>query len=109
MRCLILDCRRFSYKLDHPTPVAEKAEKAAKAAQVAGPDAPRPNTKTAQLLDLLGTAEGATIVELTKALGWQAHTVRAAFTGLRKRGYEVVRDKGDDGVTRYRVAAEGSK
>ncbi len=86
-----------------------KAEKAGKAAPTTGPDAPRANTKAAQLLDLLRTAEGATIADLTKALGWQAHTVRAAFTGLRKRGYDVVRAKGDDGVTRYRVPAEGSK
>lgn len=86
-----------------------KAEKAAKAAPAASLDAPRANTKAAQLLDLLQTAEGATIADLTKALSWQAHTVRAAFTGLRKRGYDVVRDKGEDGVTRYHVRVEASK
>lgn len=75
----------------------------------ADPDAPRANTKAAQLLDRLRTADGATIAELTQALGWQAHTVRAAFTGMRKRGYDVIREKRKDGVTAFRVPAGGSK
>ena len=28
---------------------------------------------------------------MIEATGWQAHTVRAAMTGLRKRGYPVER------------------
>jgi hypothetical protein len=36
---------------------------------------------------------GASLEVLTSATGWQPHTVRAALTGLRKRGFEVVKEK----------------
>lgn len=57
----------------------------------AAPKAPRANTKNQRLLDLLATGTGASLEEMVEATGWQAHTVRAAMTGLRKRGYEVER------------------
>jgi hypothetical protein len=43
------------------------------------------------------------IRDLTKATAWQAHSVRAAITGLRKRGFQVERSN-EDGVSRYRIA-----
>ncbi len=49
--------------------------------------APRDGSKLALMIDLLRRADGATIVDLTQATGWLAHTTRAAITGLRKRGY----------------------
>ncbi len=58
------------------------------------------------ILGLLQRSTGASIAELTKATGWQPHSVRAALTGLRKRGREVVRTKDGQGVTRYCIAAE---
>ena len=45
------------------------------------------------------------IGDLTKATGWQGHSVRAALTGLRKEGKELVRVKDQGGVTHYRLAA----
>ncbi len=45
------------------------------------------------MIDLLRRADGATIVDLTQATGWLAHTTRAAITGLRKRGYAVTRER----------------
>jgi hypothetical protein len=53
---------------------------------------------------LLKRPEGASITDLTAATGWQAHSVRAALTGLRKRDIAVASER-QDGVTRYRVAA----
>jgi Protein of unknown function (DUF3489) len=44
--------------------------------------------------------------ELTEATGWQVHSVRAALTGFRKDGKELIRAKDDVGVTRYRLAAQ---
>ncbi len=61
-------------------------------------------TKQALILSLLKRRDGASIGELTRATGWQVHSVRAALTGLRKKGHEVVRTKDDAGVTRYRIA-----
>ena len=63
-------------------------------------------TKADTILDLLQRPTGASIAELTKTTGWQPHSVRAALTGLRKKGREVVRTKDDQGVTRYCIAAE---
>ena len=44
--------------------------------------------------------------DLIEATGWQVHSVRAALTGFRKDGKELIRAKDEGGVTRYRVAAE---
>ena len=63
-------------------------------------------TKADTILDLLQRPAGASIAELTKATGWQPHSVRAALTGLRKKEREVVRTKDKQGVTRYYIAAE---
>ncbi|PKP71937.1 MAG: hypothetical protein CVT83_02500 [Alphaproteobacteria bacterium HGW-Alphaproteobacteria-5] len=42
--------------------------------------------KLGQIVRLLQRAKGATIDDLTKATGWQAHSVRGAISGqLRKR------------------------
>jgi DNA-binding IclR family transcriptional regulator len=52
---------------------------------------PRAGTKSQRLLDLLQTGTGASLEEMIEATGWQAHTVRAAMTGLRKRGHTIAR------------------
>jgi hypothetical protein len=49
----------------------------------------RPSGKLGQVLDAIGTAEGATLGELVTLTGWQAHTTRAALTRLRQRGFGV--------------------
>jgi Protein of unknown function (DUF3489) len=66
--------------------------------------APRKGSKLACVMDLLRRPEGATIGVLTKATGWLPHTTRAALTGVRKRGYSVVLDRGADAVSVYRLA-----
>lgn len=68
------------------------------------PDRPREGTKGALLIGMLTRPEGAGIDELIAATGWLPHTTRAALTGLRKRGYEVGRDRDPDGRSRYRIA-----
>jgi hypothetical protein len=64
---------------------------------------PRPNSKSAAVIELLRRPEGASLDDLTTATSWQPHTARAALTGLRKKGHEVAREK-VDGVSRYRIA-----
>ncbi len=71
---------------------------------VSPPARERPVTKQTQLILLLQREGGASIAELTAALGWLPHTTRAALTGLRKKGHMVVRTKTDD-VTRYSIAS----
>jgi hypothetical protein len=69
----------------------------------APPALPRPSKQTA-MLALLQREHGATSPELIEATGWLPHTVRAALTGLRKKGHEVTRGK-RDGITCYHVAS----
>ncbi len=59
-------------------------------------------TKQAAILKLLRRVKGASIGDLTSAIGWQAHSVRAALTGLRKHGHEIQRDV-EGGASRYRI------
>ncbi|EQB30371.1 DUF3489 domain-containing protein [Sphingobium ummariense] len=64
----------------------------------------RRETKAGMLLALLRREGGATLPELISATGWLPHTVRAALTGLRKKGHAVERGKRDE-VTCYSIAA----
>ena len=54
------------------------------------PRKPREGTKQETVLAMLRRAEGATIAQICEATGWQQHTVRGFFAGLKKRqGIEV--------------------
>ena len=52
---------------------------------------PPRETKTLALRRRLQAPGGATLASLMEATGWQAHTVRAALSGLRKKGWAVTR------------------
>jgi hypothetical protein len=66
--------------------------------------APRDGTKLALVIEHLQRADGATIPNLTEATGWLPHTTRAALTGLRKRGYAVIRERIGAGDSIYRIS-----
>lgn len=62
-------------------------------------------TKTMLLRQLLEQDGGATLAGICAATGWQAHSARAALTGLRKGGTTVERVASADGQpTRWRIA-----
>ena len=65
----------------------------------------RAGTKQAKLVDIMRTAAGATIAQMGAKMGWQPHSVRAALTGLRKRGLAINRERSDAGVMVYRIGA----
>lgn len=67
-------------------------------------DAEKAPTKIAIVLALMARPNGALASELTETTGWLPHTMRAAITGLRKKGHAVERIK-SDGVTGYRIIA----
>lgn len=85
----------------------------------AGPRKPREGTKQQQVLAMLRRPEGATVAQIMGATGWQAHTVRGFFAGLKKRqglaveAAERVRQVGPDkkgakgSYTVYRMAEAG--
>ena len=66
--------------------------------------APRDGSKLALVIEHLRRAAGATIIDLTQATGWLPHTTRAALTGLRKRGYAVIRERIGAGDSVYRIS-----
>jgi predicted ArsR family transcriptional regulator len=69
-----------------------------------------PKSKKDQLVDLLRAKGGASVQQLSEALGWLPHTVRAALTGLRKANIAVEKMAGRDGEpTRYRINAKRSR
>ncbi|MBN8630049.1 MAG: DUF3489 domain-containing protein [Rhodobacterales bacterium] len=65
-------------------------------------------SKKAQLIGMLHRPAGSTIVEISAALGWQAHTTRAAITGLRKSGHAVKTARPADGGAglTYRIVSK---
>ncbi len=65
----------------------------------------RAGTKQAKLIDMMRTAAGATITAMGAKMGWQPHSVRAALTGLRKRGFAITREKNDAGTV-YRIVPQ---
>lgn len=64
------------------------------------------STKAAVITRLLSRAKGANMVELQKATGWQPHSIRAALSGIRKRGATVTRRQSAKGISVYRIGAE---
>lgn len=67
-------------------------------------DTMRSSTKIDTVVQLLGRDQGVSLNELVIETGWLPHTTRAALTGLRKKGYAIVRSK-TDGVTRYAIVS----
>jgi len=65
---------------------------------------PRDGSKLARVIEHLQRADGATLLDLTQATGWLPHTTRAALTGLRKRGYAVIRERIGARDSVYRIS-----
>jgi Protein of unknown function (DUF3489) len=82
--------------------VAKKAATAAPAKPIAKS---KSGSKLHQLEALLRRPEGATLEQMSKALDWQAHSIRGAMSGtLKKRqGLTILASK-EEGVARiYRI------
>ena len=63
--------------------------------------APRSGSKISIVLELLQRPEGASIDEIIAATQWLPHTIRAALTGLRKRGHVVELRRGEGNRAAY--------
>jgi hypothetical protein len=90
--------------VQEPLPDAKDSSEASHHASDASKVAPREGSKLASVIALLRRSEGATIDVLTEATGWLPHTTRAAITGVRKRGYSVVLDRGGESAPVYRLS-----
>jgi hypothetical protein len=79
-------------------------EHAAKASEAPQPT-PRSGTKQAMLIEMLQTAEGATMGEIVAATGWLAHTARGVMSGAlgKKLGLVVTSTKEVERGRVYRI------
>ncbi|WP_198370269.1 DUF3489 domain-containing protein [Roseomonas rosulenta] len=57
--------------------------------EAGAPRKPREGTKQETVLAMLRREDGATIAQICEVTGWQQHTVRGFFAGLKKKGIEV--------------------
>src|SRR5215207_6930322 len=71
----------------------------------AEPQQTRGGTKRAHVIALLERDTGATLDELVAATGWLPHTIRAALTGLRHKGFALDTSRRQDGTTVYRISS----
>ncbi len=62
------------------------------------------STKAAMVTKILSREKGATVLEISKATGWQPHSCRAFLTGLRKKS-RIVKELRTDGKLAYRIEA----
>jgi hypothetical protein len=86
-------------------PPAKRVKRAGKPTRQVKAAAARSGTKTAKILALLRRPSGATLQELRKATGWQAHSVRGFLSGTlkKKMGVRVDSAHRADGERTYRV------
>jgi hypothetical protein len=66
---------------------------------------PREFSKKAIVLDLLRRSKGATMAEIAKATGWQAHSIRGFISGAlsKKMGLTIESSKNEAGERSYRI------
>jgi hypothetical protein len=85
---------------------ADQKRKSSKSKGDGSKSAARQGSKQALMIDLLKRKSGATIDELVKATGWQAHSVRGAMSGALKNklGLTVASEKVDGRGRVYRIA-----
>ena len=92
----------------HTAPL--KAKPARKAAHAKTPAPARSGTKTAKILKLLKQPGGVTLKELTKATGWQPHSVRGFLTAVVRNKLGLTLESEKSGEERvYRIVAGGQK
>lgn len=68
---------------------------------------PSNHTKKDQVICLLKEPSGASLPDLMKASGWQAHSVRGFISGTVKKrlGLAIVSETAADGIRRYRIVS----
>jgi len=84
--------------------------RAAKAKTAARRGRQRPQTKKQIGIALLERPKGASIAEIQRAMGWQAHSVRGFLAATVKKmpGVTLISEKPENGPRRYRVEAAGA-
>jgi Protein of unknown function (DUF3489) len=88
-----------------PKKEAKAGKKAAKTARTKEAGALRAESKGAKIIEMIGRAKGATLAEIMKATGWQAHSVRGFIsTAAKKNRIKIESSKNDSGDRVYKIA-----
>jgi hypothetical protein len=83
----------------------KKGAKAAKKAARGGATEPRPESKGAKVLQLIGRAKGATLAEIVKVTGWQKHTIRGFVSiASKKHAINIESAKNEAGERVYSIS-----
>jgi uncharacterized protein DUF3489 len=91
-------------KAKAPPKKGAKAGKKAKPAQAKEASTPRPQSKSAKILEMIGRPKGATLAEIQKATDWQAHSVRGFLsTAAKKHGLKIESTKTEAGDRVYQI------
>ena len=82
---------------------AKAAGRNAKKAQAGSPG----GSKSDRIIALLRRAEGASLVDMMKATGWQQHSLRGFMSGtIKRKGLTIISEK-QDGERHYRILGTG--
>jgi hypothetical protein len=80
------------------------SKKTAKPARKKEASAPRAESKGAKILEMIGRAKGATLAEIMKAAGWQAHSVRGFISiAAKKHSINIESSKNEAGDRVYKT------
>jgi len=87
-------------------PAAKRPAKANKGKRIVAQPAARECSKKAEVLGLIQRKGGATLAQIMKATGWQAHSVRGFISGAlgTKMGLTVASERRNDGERVYSIA-----
>ena len=89
----------------HKAAKKAKAVKTASRGKKTGKPKPDHANKRAEVIALMKRAKGATLAEIMKATGWQAHTVRGFVSILGSKGGEKIESaKSADDERTYKIA-----
>jgi len=101
--CGITGFEQWWRRLTQPTRRTKTSARSPKKAPAA-----RAGSKTAKILSLLQRPGGASLPELRKVTGWQAHSVRGFLSGAvkKKMGLRIHSVKRDNGERAYHVPAK---
>ena len=66
---------------------------------------PKATTKAAMVTKILSREKGATLLEMSRATGWQPHSCRAFLTSVRKKA-SIVKEQRPDGTVAYQIITE---
>ena len=91
------------------SPQPKRSRRVAAPSMASSPDpaptiAVRRLSKQATIEALVRRSEGAVLAELMSATGWQQHSVRAALSGLSKRGFPLLREPRAQDGSIYRMS-----